>query len=397
MKLLPHARIAFVMLLVSNVAGSGCGEPRRSRGPAPKDPPRSVQADVIRESVHDVRPEAVSVSADEAAGPEIAEKAVVSPATFVRILQPNADAVTSNPVTFAFETGPGISSVALFVDGLPLNYTPLPASARIHTKDFNGVNVVRHLVLEGYGEGGKLLATDEIDFVPSMGFIPPPPGFNQFVVQVINDVMRFPRDGSTPYCWRDCPGTMGLLHDAYYQGELVWGGDGTCFCTGHTLEILLAAIHLWVAHHGLDEAEQFADLTYESLHGGVFYQHWQGYGVTEEASSAIALEAVGAGHFLHPDNWDLALPGDFVNLSRINGTGHAVIFHSWVKDKGEIIGLRYYGCNRSGDSYPDPDQPGNVPGVSGPSFVTELFLEEGGRVLPRYLYVGRPLDPLIGY
>jgi hypothetical protein len=92
-----------------------------------------------------------------------------------------------------------------------------------------------------------------------------------------------------------------------------------------------------------------------------------------------------------------ALPGDFANISRNNGTGHSIIFINWVVQNGEVIGLRYYGCNSKGDSHPDPTDPGNTKGNSGPSFITEKFEAYGGKVLADFTFVGHVVDPMLGY
>jgi len=318
-------------------------------------------------------------------------------AATVEVLSPTDGEVVSVPVTFKFATGNGVKTVALFVDDIPLSPAPLPADLGTYTAGFNGVNMVRHLVLEGYAENGRLLATDELDFVPSKGYVVLPDGFNRYVIQAVNDWTRFPKNGAYPYCWRDCPGSMGLIHPVSYLGETLWDGSATCFCTGHTLEIFLAAVRSWQAANGLDESEPFGDLSLDSVQGGEFYQYWQGYGVTFQASSADAFASTDIGYAVGPDAWRTALPGDFVNLSRINGTGHSAIFISWITQHGEIAGLRYYGCNSSGSSHPDPTDPAGTTRVSGPSFVTEMLVGFGGTVIPEYLFIGHVVDPLLGY
>ncbi|MBM4355061.1 MAG: hypothetical protein FJ109_14965, partial [Deltaproteobacteria bacterium] len=283
-----------------------------------------------------------ATAAAGAAAGSASESASDSPTPWVSIVEPTADAVVANPVTFRFRAGGGVKKVALFVDGLPLQEAPFDPSVGGLVHEFKGVNLLRMLDLEGYDDTGKAVALEQLRFVPSSGFLPPPPGFNGFVVAVINDSLLFPRDGRYRYCWRECPGSMGMLHDVYYQGELLWEGDGTCYCTGHTLEVFLEAVRRWAAVRGLGEVEPFGELDFGSVQGGEFYQHWQGYGITNEASAAAAFESAGIGFSLGPDSWSQAVPGDFVNLSRGNGTGHAVIFVSWVREGGAIVGLTYY-------------------------------------------------------
>jgi hypothetical protein len=317
--------------------------------------------------------------------------------SWVQIISPAHEEVVPNPVAFRFLTGGEVAAVALFVDEMPLRERPFPPTGTPYIHDFKGVNVLRHLTIEAYNAAGKLVASDSSSFLPSGGYIPLPPGFNAYVIQAINDVWRYPRNGTAPYCWRKCPGTMGMLHDAWYMGEKLWEGTGTCFCTGHTLEIFLDAVRRWRAASGVDEKETFGGLTMKSLHGGSFYQFWQGYGISNEASSADALESADIGYNIYPDSWETALPGDFVNLSREDGTGHAIIFHSWLRERDRIVGLRYYGCNRRGSADPVEEPEDRTGHRSGPSFVSARFIDDGGKVLPQFLFIGHVIDPLLGY
>lgn len=342
---------------------------------------RAVPSDVSPDTAQDIAPK------DSWKPPE---------GPFVEIISPVGEEVVHNPVQFQFKSGGGVVKVAFFADDFPLQSMPFAADPGTYDYDFTGVNVMRHLVLEGYSENGQLLASDEVSFIPSEGYIIEPEGFNAYIIRAVNDWAQFPKDGTYPYCWKDCPDSMGLVHSAFYLGEMLWDGEGSCFCTGHTLEILLHAVRLWQLQYGLGEEEPFGELLWDSVHGGEFYQHWQGYGVATEASSANALESADIGYNIYEDEWETVQPGDFVNLSRTNGTGHAVIFISWIRNDDTITGIRYYGCNSSADSHPDPDDPSNVSGVSGPSFQTEKFTDHGGKVIPAYLFVGHTTDPLTG-
>lgn len=314
----------------------------------------------------------------------------------VELLSPANEEIVANPVTFRYRTHGAVAGVTILVDEIPLNARPLPPPEGELAYELGGVNVVRVVRAEAYDAEGQLVAWDARTFVPAEGFVPLPEGFNRFVVEAINDPMRYPRDGSTPYCWRDCPGSMGFVREVYYMEQELWPGEGSCFCTGHTLEIFLDAVHRWYAFHNLDPATPFGDLMPDAVQGGDFYQQWQGYGISPEASAAAAFELAGIGYSIGPDSWTTARTGDFVNLSRDNATGHAVIFHSWLVESGQLVGLRYYGCNGKGDSHPDATAPGNRR-VSGPSFVSARFTRFGGKVLPDYLFIGHVVDPMLGY
>ncbi len=311
----------------------------------------------------------------------------------VTITSPADGLVLPNPITFEYTTSSGIFRVAFYVDGFPMQDQPFIPERR-YAYRFAGVNVLRRVELVGLSEDGREIARDTIRILPSAGYIVEPPGFNRYVIRAINDWVLYPKDGRYPYCWRECPGTVGMIHDTSYLGEVRWTGDGHCVCTGHTLEIFLDAYRRWQAESGAPQDLPFGALTRDQLRRE-FYQFWQGYKVTESASCADALEVAGIGYNLYPEQWNDAQAGDFMNISRTNGTGHAVIFIKWVTDREDnIVGIRYYGCNRQGDSHPDPADPANRK-VSGPSFKTEKFDGWGGSLIPSYVFLGRVLDPSV--
>ena len=387
-------RLGIVCLAVLTLS---CGKPKIDREEVRAVPPRgAVQIDAGEVAVEiDGFNRRASVdhhgTGDRRGAGEPPGEALPVARPVVTLLSPADGLVLPNPITFEYSVSPGISRVAFYVDGFPMQAHPFPPQGR-YTYHFGGVNVLRQVELVGLGAEGREVARDTVRVLPSAGYMVEPGGFNRYVIRALNDWVLYPKDGSYPYCWRECPGTVGMIHDTTYLGEVRWTGDGHCVCTGHTLEIFLDAYRRWQVEADVPEETPFGGLSRDQLRKE-FYQFWQGYGVTESASCADALEAAGIGYNLYPEQWNEALPGDFMNISRTNGTGHAVIFVHWVTDaEDRIVGLRYYGCNREGDSHPDPSDPANR-AVSGPSFKTERFDGWGGSLIPSYVFLGRVLDP----
>jgi hypothetical protein len=251
------------------------------------------------------------------------------------------------------------------------------------------------------GEGVEHAGPFAVDIHLTQGSVlPEEAGFNQYVVEAINDWAMYPKDGTYFFCYQNpsCEPDwvdiyFGMIHDTGYLGEILFEGTGRCYCCGHTLEVFLDAYRRYQLDKGLPVTVPYGGLTLDDVDIGPFYQHWFGFGVAKTSSSANALEDAGIGMNLLPSEWEMAVTGDFMNISRSNGTGHAVIFVDWVRQGDEIVGIRYYGCNSSGDSHPDPDHPDNQSGVSGPSFVTEYFTDHGGKVLTGYVFIGRAFPP----
>lgn len=317
---------------------------------------------------------------------------------WVRLLWPEEGDEVENPVDFVFEASPEVVWVDLVADGWPLTGESLvPASAGSFTYGFTGTGVPRTVTLTGYDGDERRLAETEVTFTPvETGLMPEEPGFNRYVIRAINDLAMFPKDGTYPYCYSDsCRPDVeiyfGMVHDASYLGERLFEGTGRCYCCGHTLEIFLDAYRRYQEDRGLDPTVPYGPLGVDDVYFGDFYRNW--FGIDAASDAGAALELYGIGETVPADQWDEATPGDFVMFSRSTGSGHAVVFVDWVREGGEIVGLRYYSCNGSGDSHPDPEDPLSTSGNSGPSFATELFSGHGGTLLPSYTFVGHPFDP----
>jgi hypothetical protein len=317
---------------------------------------------------------------------------------WVSLVWPEEGEVVENPVTFLFEASDDVVFVELTAeDGWSLTGGLIAADPGSFTYTFRGTDRLRTITLGGYDADERWLAEDSRSFYPvNPRLLAEGEGFNRYVIWAINDVELFPKTGEYPYCYKgtcrpEVPIYYGMVHDAYYLGEFLFEGTGLCYCSGHTLEIFLDAYRRYQDWWGLAEAEPYGTLGVDDVNRGEFFRHWYGIGTAPDMGAG--LEAFGIGEALGPDRWDEVQTGDFVGFSRSNGTGHAVIFINWVREDERIIGLRYYSCNGAGDSLPDPWDPENEPGTSGPSFETELFVEAGGKVLPSWLFVGHPYDP----
>jgi len=77
-------------------------------------------------------------------------------------------------------------------------------------------------------------------------------------------------------------------------------------------------------------------------------------------------------------NKEEARPGDFIDISRSNGTGHTAVFQHWVRDqRGKIMGVHYWSSQGS---------------TNGIAYNTEYFDTSGrGNVYAHMVYIARVL------
>ena len=119
-------------------------------------------------------------------------------------------------------------------------------------------------------------------------------------------------------------------------------------CVAAQMEIIVTAINIYVA-----ETEDQKPLTYlpenewKKLNGSSFKSMvWLAEG-SNSNGTADALETYGMGKVV---NFDELTPGGFINLNRTNGTGHAVLFISYIDKHGyqideynnSVAGFKYY-------------------------------------------------------
>jgi hypothetical protein len=83
-----------------------------------------------------------------------------------------------------------------------------------------------------------------------------------------------------------------------------------------------------------------------------FQKEW--YGSTEEAAErqcALAVERLGIGHEVK--SLTDARPGDFMQIWRINKSGHSVLFLDWVHEGDQVVGIKYRGSQKATDGVGD--------------------------------------------
>lgn len=161
-----------------------------------------------------------------------------------------------------------------------------------------------------------------------------------FSVHVLDACAAFPKN--TSYLWQG----DGVTRDLFYQGTRVATpyAPNVCHCVGATFQIYLTAFENWTQQGGGDGT--LGGLSVADVKK--LRQIWYVATAAEEGAQA-GLVAYGLGQAIALDD---AQPGDFVQLWRNNGSGHAVVFDGWQRDANQqITGIRYFGCNSGGPGY----------------------------------------------
>lgn len=147
----------------------------------------------------------------------------------------------------------------------------------------------------------------------------------------------------------------GVTEDIYYKGDLILkshpSGNKYSHCTGISFEVFFKAMQSRNKDNGID-INEFNGMTKDELVD--FMLTWYvAKGPKSESNLAVAIEKYGLGNRI--TNLEEVAPGDFIDLSRENNTGHAVIFIDWIREGNRIIGLKYWSSQGStkGISYKD--------------------------------------------
>lgn len=187
-------------------------------------------------------------------------------------------------------------------------------------------------------------------------------GFNAFIV---NAAKSF---GPGSYLWQG----DGVTKTVSYQGTTIAKpyAAGKCMCVGATFQVYMTAFEAWDAQHGKTGSLRGLSVAEVKQLKSIWY-----VATSALEGSQAALVKLGLGSAVAA--LDQAQPGDPVQFWRQNGSGHSVIFDSWVKSGGKITGLTYFSCNSGG-----------------PGFVTEPVGTGDKEIDVARIHVGHPLPPV---
>jgi len=182
----------------------------------------------------------------------------------------------------------------------------------------------------------------------------------------------YPTDGSYPYRCNPLEYDLynGVTQDLWYKGRVVAKAHPNwtrcSYCCGLTFELLVRAMQYRNVQKGLDP-DDFNGMSFSDLFNLLQLWYIEGPG----DSPQLGIISYGLGRKIA--KLEDARPGDFLDFSRNNKTGHSVVFVDWIKDdQGKITGFKYFSSNSKGVGY-----------------ATEHFVEAGGKVLHQYFRLAR--------
>ncbi len=170
-----------------------------------------------------------------------------------------------------------------------------------------------------------------------------------------------------------------LTHDIPYgnYGTIEASGGAKTMCVAAAMEVILTAMIIWAEDTGSDTVFDFLPIeSWETLHSDHIKAHiWVNHSLGTWGT-ADALVNFGMGETIV---FEQLQPGSFINLNRTTGTGHAVVFLSFI----DILGQEY-------DSYHDgvigfkyfSSQGGYDVGAGGLDYRYAIFDEYGSPPMP---------------
>lgn len=166
--------------------------------------------------------------------------------------------------------------------------------------------------------------------------------------QIIAEILKYPRTGQHDYWWprKGESAYDGSTTDIVVNNTLVMKGEpkANTFCCGLTLEVCYKLLEKSSARHKFD-----------SRTGPAFKRLW----FCENLNSPGPLDALTSFSLGRKVEFKDALAGDFMQLWRMDKSGHSVVFIAWAFDQaGNWVGVHYWSTQ---------------PGTKGINFNTELF------------------------
>jgi len=265
-------------------------------------------------------------------------------------LEDDQEITESVPAQFRILTSAGAESVKVYSNGVELGQAEPqeahPAQGFAFSHEFDQVGD-HDLIFEAYNRNGfQVLARQKkrVKIVPKE---PRAPSryFNRYILKAVAHLSKN---------W----GLLGydinkqLTHPIDYNklGTLMPTGNGLTMCVSGVLETILTAFEIYSKEVGNKKVYSFLPFeSWNNLRPTSIKAHIWVNPKLNSSGTADALAKFGLGENVKFKDLE---PGSFININRTTGTGHAVVFLSFIDIKGKdlakysdkVAGFRYFGA-----------------------------------------------------
>lgn len=205
---------------------------------------------------------------------------------------------------------------------------------------------------------------------------------NDYVLEVIKTYNY--RERSYPYLLnKDYDNYNGVTATLHYKNQVLLkahpSGSRASHCSGITFEVFFKAMQERNQQLGIS-VDDFNGMTWDELYDFVL-TWYAALGPKTQSNIAIAVEKYGIGQQIK--RLEDAKPGDFIDISRENNTGHTAVFLGWIKEENRIIGFEYWSSQDSTNGISYHKEYFNVTGAHGRKYgnvrIDKVYI---ARILP---------------
>jgi|GEM_PF-1112857 len=150
-------------------------------------------------------------------------------------------------------------------------------------------------------------------------------------------------NGKHPYLLdQDYENYNGVTTTLFYQDKILLkahpSGNRASHCSGITFEVFYKAMQRRNEVLGIPK-DDIKGMSYDQVQD--FILHWYAaQGPKSSSNITVAVQKYGLG--ISIKNLEDARPGDFIDFSRENNTGHTAVFLNWIFEGDKIVGLKYW-------------------------------------------------------
>jgi hypothetical protein len=182
----------------------------------------------------------------------------------------------------------------------------------------------------------------------SVAFADNPDGFNKYILKAVEDINRnYPSKGYDI--------NRAYTHDIAYGAETIKSSQQPLtMCVAATAEVIITALNIYAGETGDKSVYKYFPATsWNRMRPKDIRSHIWVDPKLDSYGTADALVTFGVGKRVKFSELE---PGSFVNINRLNNSGHSVVFIGFIDGKGEVLpqysdkvmGFKYFSSQGKG-------------------------------------------------